>query len=143
MKYPFLSFSQNFIQPEEIVGLKDFFDEQIWGFEALVNMPRNFSSSVDHLVNTLLVLEGFVDGIFRLFPGYYSIWNFITRNTGKISIFLTFRRFLVNTRLSFDWPVDQLVNTSIKIHISVDRLSGILKNLIQDRLILKAFLYET
>ena len=65
-------------------------------------MPGDFGPFVDHLVNTLLVLEGFVDGIFRLFPDYYSIWNFIIRNTGKIPISLTFRRFLVNTRLNFD-----------------------------------------
>ena len=58
MKYPFLSFSQNFIQPEEIVGLKDFLDKQILGFEGLVNIPENFGPSVDEPVNTLLVLEG-------------------------------------------------------------------------------------
>ena len=49
-----LSFSQNFIQPEEIIGLKDFLDKQILGFEGLVNMPGDFGASVDHLrVRTL------------------------------------------------------------------------------------------
>ena len=44
-----LAFLQDFIQPEEIAGLKDFFDKQVLKFEGLVNMPDDFGSSADRL----------------------------------------------------------------------------------------------